>query len=353
MQKNETNRANQLAVEPQYVKGVKLIDIDTTISEYMVNTIVPDLEENSNKIKVPLIYGNAERWTNARKQGYLKDQRGKIQIPLIMFKRNSIERDSTMQHFKENLLMPSYQKYSKTNRYEKFSMQVGARPVYEIYNVRVPSYVTVTYEVMIWTSFTEHMNKIVEAFQYATDRYWGKDDGYKFRVRLESFDTQQEVGDGTERIIRTTFTMVANAYLLPETFDNAPLTKKSLTTKKVVFGVETGISGELFSNPLLYNEYAQVIDFIAVRGSQLAIFVNANTAKLSNVKLPKLPVELRGSFDISNWFQVYINSVFIPSSVYTYVYNGETKEIVFTFTGLAFSLDNNDEISITGKFIQL
>jgi hypothetical protein len=70
MQKNETNRANQLAVEPQYVKGVKLIDIDTTISEYMVNTIVPDLEENSNKIKVPLIYGNAERWTNARKQGY-------------------------------------------------------------------------------------------------------------------------------------------------------------------------------------------------------------------------------------------------------------------------------------------
>jgi hypothetical protein len=45
--------------------------------------------------------------------------------------------------------------------------------------------------------------------------------------------------------------------------------------------------------------------------------------------------------------------VFIPSSAYTYVYNGETKEIVFTFTGLAFSLDNNDEISITGKFIQL
>jgi hypothetical protein len=85
----------------------------------------------------------------------------------------------------------------------------------------------------------------------------------------------------------------------------------------------------------------------------LAIFVNANTAKLSNVKLPKLPVELKGSFDISNWFQVYINSVFISSSAYTYVYNGETKEIVFTFTGLTFPLDNNDEISITGKFIQL
>jgi len=103
----------------------------------------------------------------------------------------------------------------------------------------------------------------------------------------------------------------------------------------------------------LYNEYAQVIDFIAVRGSQLATFVNSNTAKLTNVKLPKLPVELRGSFDVTNWFQVYINSVFIPSSVYTYEFNGETKEIVFSFPGLTFPLDNNDEISITGKFIQL
>ena len=353
MERRETNRANQLAVEPQYVKGVKLIDIDTVISEYMINTIIPEVEENNNIIKVPLIYGNAERWEGARKNGYLRDVRGKIQIPLIMFKRNSIERDSSMQHFKEKLTMPSYQKYSKTSRYEKFSLQVGAKPVYEVYNVRVPSYVTVTYEVMIWTSFTEHMNKIVEAFQYATDRYWGREDGYKFRVRLESFDTQQEVGEGTERVIRTTFTMVANAYLLPETFDKAPLTKKGLTTKKVIFGVETGVSGELFSNPLLYNEYAQVIDFIAVRGSQLASFVNSNTVKLTNVKLPKLPVELRGSFDITNWFQVYINSVFIPSSVYTYEFNGETKEIVFSFPGLTFPLDNNDEISITGKFIQL
>jgi hypothetical protein len=190
-----------------------------------------------------------------------------------MFKRNSIDRDSSIQHFKEALSMPSYQKYSAKNRYEKFSLQVGAKPVYEVYNVRVPSYVTVTYEVMIWSSFTEHMNKIVEAYQYATDRYWGKDDGYKFRVRVDSFDTQQEVGEGTERIIRTAFTMVVNAYLLPETFNEIPTVEKVFSKKRIIFGVETDVSGDLFSNPLLYNEYAQVIDFIAIRGSQLAIFV--------------------------------------------------------------------------------
>jgi hypothetical protein len=352
MEKKYTNRANQIPIEPQYVKGVNLIDIDTTIAEYMSDIIIPTVEENGNSVKVPLIYGNAERWKNARKDGYLRDGRGKIQIPLIMFKRNSIERDSSVQFFKEALSIPSFQKYSAKNRYEKFSLQVGARPVYELYNVRVPSYVTVTYEVMIWTSFTEHMNKIVEAYQYATDRYWGKDDGYKFRVRVDSFDTQQEVGEGTERIIRTTFTMVVNAYLLPETFNEIPTVEKSFSKKRIVFGVETDVSGDLFSNPLLYNEYAQVIDFIAVRGSQMAEFVNATTAKLTNVKLPILPVELRNSFDVENWFQVYINGAFESPSAYTYIYNGNTQEIIFTFT-IAFELDENDEIAITGKFIEL
>jgi hypothetical protein len=352
MEKKNINRANQIPIEPQYIKGVNLIDIDTTIAEYMTDTIIPTVEENGNVVKVPLIYGNAERWKNARKDGYLRDGRGKIQIPLIMFKRNSIERDSSVQFFKEGVAMPSFQKYSPKNRYEKFSLQVGARPVYELYNVRVPSYVTVTYEVMIWTSFTEHMNKIVEAYQYATDRYWGKDGGYKFRVRVDSFDTQQEVGEGTERIIRTTFTMVVNAYLLPETFNEVPTVEKSFSKKRIVFGVETDLSGDLFSNPLLYNEYAQVIDFIAVRGSQMAEFVNTTTAKLTNVKLPILPVELRSSFDIENWFRVYINGVFISPNAYTYTFDGNLKEITFTFT-IAFSLDENDEIAITGKFIEL
>jgi len=273
MIKKDTNRANQIPIEPQYIKGVNLIDIDTTIADYMSNTIIPTVEENGNVVNVPLIYGNAERWKNARKDGFLRDGRGKVQIPLIMFKRNSIERDSSIQHFKEALSIPSYQKYSAKNRYEKFSLQVGAKPVYEVYNVRVPSYVTVTYEVMIWTSFTEHMNKIVEAFQYATDRYWGKEDGFRFRVRVDSFDTQQEVGEGTERIIRTTFTMVVNAYLLPETFDKIPTVEKVFSKKRVIFSTETDLNGDLFSNPLLYNEYAQIIDFIAIRGSQMAIFV--------------------------------------------------------------------------------
>jgi len=39
--------------------------------------VIPDVEENGLKVKVPLLYGNAERWAGARKEGYLRDQRGK------------------------------------------------------------------------------------------------------------------------------------------------------------------------------------------------------------------------------------------------------------------------------------
>ena len=81
MERQETNRAKQLPIDKKYIKGVKLIDVDGVIAEYMASSIIPDLDENGNKLNVPLIYGNAERWNNARKEGYLRDQRGRIQIP--------------------------------------------------------------------------------------------------------------------------------------------------------------------------------------------------------------------------------------------------------------------------------
>ena len=354
MDKIEKNRARQLPIEKQYIKGVNLIDIDTTIAEYMSTVVIPTLEENSKTLKVPLIYGNAERWNNARKDGYLRDKRGRIQIPLVMFKRNSIDRNENLQHFRDELSIATYQKYSKTNVYDRFTLQNGrAKPTYETYNILVPSYVNVTYEIIIWTSFTEHMNTIVEAFNHAKDKYWGTEDKFKFKVRIDNFENQQEVGEGSERIIRTQFSMVVFAHLLSEKYNEKPLVKKSFTPKRVVWGVETDLTGTSFTTPTVYDEYAKVIDFVAIRGSQMAEFINTTSVKLTNVKLPVLPQELIGVFDVQNWFRVYINGDFISPSFYSYTYNGTTKEIYFTFVGLSFPLEVEDEIAITGKFLEL
>ena len=364
------NRGEQLKREPiEKGKGVRLYDVDMAIAEHMIDVVIPTVEVFREKVKVPVLYGNPERWTAVQKQGYLRDKKGMIQIPLVMFKRNSIARDDTMpSSMNRNLFYPTVTKYSKKHKYDRFSAMTGTTRPVEQYNITMPDYVTVTYEVMIWTDFTEHMNEIVEAFQYATDEYWGDKDGYKFRVRIDSFDNTTEVGEGTQRIVRTSFTMAVNAYLLPEKFDNESTHKKSLSPKKVVWGIETDLTGLDGGNTTnsqvskrLYNEYSDVIDFMSIRGSQEATFVDNDTFKLTNVELPKLPPELVGVFNEDDWFRVYINGVYIPPTKYSYTGSYAENEIVFNFstgsistpTDLGYILENTDEFGVTGKFIEL
>ena len=363
------NRGEEIKREPIEIgKGVKLYDVDLAIAEHMIDTVVPSVEEFNEKIKVPVMYGNPERWTAVQKQGYLRDKRGQLQIPLIMFKRNSIARDDTMaSSMNRHVSYPTVTKFSKKHKYDRFSAMTGTTRPVEQYDIVMPDYVTITYECMIWTDFTEHMNKIVEAFQYATDEYWGDKSGYKFRVRIDNFDNTTEVGEGSQRIVRTTFTMAVNAYLLPEQFDNRSTHKKSFSAKKVVWGLEwdlTGGDGYGTNSQVeqkMYNEYSDIIDFMSIRGSQEATFVDADTIKLTNVKTPKLPTELVDSFNENDRFRVYINGVYIPPAKYSYTSSFANNEIYFNFntgsaitpTELGYTIDSNDEIGITGKFIEL
>jgi hypothetical protein len=147
--------------------------------------------------------------------------------------------------------------------------------------------------------------------------------------------------------------MAVNAYLLPDKYANAPVTRKSLSPKRIIVGTETDLDGNLFTNASLYNEYQNVIDFVGIRGSQMAMYVSGTSVKLTNVKLPILPQELVGSFDANNWFRVYINGVYYTYEYYEYTYDATNKEILFTFINLPFQIQPSWEVAITGKFIQL
>jgi hypothetical protein len=376
LKKLPKNRALQYKKESiEQGKGVKLYDVDLAIAEHMIDTVLPTVEIFEEKQKVPVVYGNPERWKSIQKDGFLRDKKGMLQIPLVMFKRNSIARDDAFANtMNRHISYPSISKYSKKHRYDKFSAMTSTQKPVEFYDVVMPDYVNITYEVIIWTDFTEHMNKIVEAFQYATDEYWGDKEGFKFRVKIDNFDNTTEVSEGTQRIVRTNFTMAVYAYLLPEQFDNETTHKKSLSPKKVVWGTETDLTGgEIsFSKQKVYNEYSDVIDFMSIRGSQEATFVDADSFKLTNVELPKLPPELDGVFDTNDWFRVYINGVFVPSAKYSYTGSYVDNEVVFNFstgsvspggvypddlqsstTDLGYILENDDEFGVTGKFKEL
>ena len=222
--------------------SVGIMDMDSAIMYYFNEVIKPEVEVNKEKVKVPCIYASPERWTTISKQGFLRDKKRQIITPLIVFKRTGMERNDNIPVDKLDANRPrnfySFEKkYSHHNRYDKFSVQRGLTPGREYYNVAMPDYVTLTYEFIIWTSYIDQMNRIVEKINYSDGAYWGEPGKMRFRTRIESFSDASEV-DG-ERLIKTTFSVNLYGYILPETFNSQTTTQKFLTNKKLIIREET------------------------------------------------------------------------------------------------------------------
>jgi hypothetical protein len=223
---------------------VTLVDMDSSIMFYFENIIQPSVEDNEENVKVPIMYASPERWSSIKKQGFLRDKKRKIITPVIAYRRTSISKDESVPQDKLDANNPHMfysfeKKFSQINRYDNFATQLGILPQREYYNVMMPDYVTITYDFIIWTSYIEQMNKIVEKIVYSDGAYWGDPDSMRFRSSIDSFEDATEIGD-SERLVRTNFTVTLRGYLLPKgNFDHRSTTQKFVTPQKVIFGAET------------------------------------------------------------------------------------------------------------------
>ena len=223
--------------------SVTLMDMDGAITHYFDKVIKPSVEDNGENVKVPIMYASPERWKAIQRDGFMRDKKRQVITPVIVYRRTSIEKDESLPQDKldannPNLFYTFEKKFSRVNRYDNFSTQIGLTPQKEYYNVTFPDYVTLTYDFTIWTSYIEQMNKIVEKVVYSDGAYWGDPDRMRFRTSIDSFTDATEVSD-VERLVRTTFTVTMRGYLLPEgNFDHRSTTQKFLTPKKVLFGVD-------------------------------------------------------------------------------------------------------------------
>ena len=227
--------------------SVGLMDIDGAIMYYFNNVIKPVVEENDESIKVPIMYSNPERWSRIQKAGYLVDNKKQLIIPLIVFKRASIEKDDTLAvdklDPKDPKLFYTFQKqYSKENRYDNFAVQQGLNKSKELYTVGVPDYVSLTYDFIVWTSYTEQMNKIIEKIIWSEGAYWGEDGKFKFRTSIDSYTDASELSVNSERLIKTNFSVTLKGYLIPEEFNNVVTTQKHLTPKRIIIGDDVSVS---------------------------------------------------------------------------------------------------------------
>jgi len=238
-QRNTFNRGTKLSRNNDDVKNISvgIMDMDSAIMYYFNEVIKPSVEVNNEKVKVPCIYASPERWVTISKQGYLRDKKRQIIVPLIVFKRTGMSRDDNMPIDKldandPNLFYSFEKKFAQHNRYDKFSVLQNISPGREYYNVAMPDYVQLSYEFTIWTSYIDQMNRIVEKINYSDGAYWGEPGKMRFRTRIDSFSDASTI-DG-ERLIKTTFSLTLNGYLVPETFNNKTTTQKYLTPKKII-----------------------------------------------------------------------------------------------------------------------
>lgn len=240
------DRANQISRKDDTWKpftiGIK--DLDETIKYYFDYVIRPSVMQNGSRIAVPVIYGSPERWKSMQRDGYYRDGKGKIMAPLIMFKRNSMDRVRGITNKIDANYPQTYaiskQKYSKKNFYNNLSVQNGYEPIQTYQAVVIPDYVVLNYNCIIYTYYVEQLNHIIEAINFAADSYWGDPERFKFKAIINSYQTVTELNTGQERMVKGTFDIKMPGYIIPNVIQSdLNALKKFSTAGKVVFDTET------------------------------------------------------------------------------------------------------------------
>ena len=248
------NRALQASWKGDNVKpfSVGLKDIDEAVFYYFENIIQPSVIQNGERLNVPVIYGSPEKWKSYQKDGYYRDQNGKIMAPLIMFKRDSLEKNRTIGNKLDannpNNYSVSTKKYDPKNSYDNFKVLNNRIPEKQFYATVIPDYITITYTCIAFTYYVEQLNKIVEAMEYASDAYWGNPQRYQFKAMIDSFGFQTELTQSDERIVRSTFNIKLNGYIVPEILQkDINSLKKYTDTTKVIFSIEASSVDSLYN----------------------------------------------------------------------------------------------------------
>ena len=234
------NRGEQVSFRDDTVKpfSVGLEDIDWAVMYYFQNVIKPFVIQNDQRIEVPIIYGSPERWKSFQKDGYYRDANGRIMAPLLMFKRNNVEKVRSITNKLDANTPYNYgtmqNHYTSKNAYSHFNIQNNIKPEKTFYATVVPDYVTVTYDCAVFTYYMEQLNKIVEAIGYASDSYWGDPSRFKFKTMIDSFSTTIEMTEGTERVAKSTFTIKMNGYIVPDVIQKDLNSIKKYSNKTIL-----------------------------------------------------------------------------------------------------------------------
>lgn len=368
-------RGQQTSVKGDKFKqlSIGLKDIDTSIVYYFTNVIKPTVIQNSNRIEVPIIYGSPERWKSFQKDGVYRDKKGKIMAPIIMFKRNQIQKDRTQGNKLDANNPINFgifeKKYSQKNAYDNFAILTNKIPIKEYYATVIPDYVTITYSCIVQTYYIEQLNKLIEDINYTSDSYWGDPELFKFRAKIDSFTTTNEIGEGENRIVRGTFDIVLRGYIIPDNIQKQINTFPKFYSKSAIrLGIETTTDDLADPDFLTFirskpsKSIPSFIDSPSISSgvSQASIdYINSNSQIQGNV-IDNITVEFPKGFLLAptglpstslNDFKFFVNGALIePAAIVGFTDNQTFSTLLIDENVLGYGFDSQDVIIAIGKF---
>lgn len=251
------NKAKQVRRDQDNVKNISvgIYDVDAAFKNFLEKDVKPTIEDDGRFYPVPVMYASPEKWISAQRDGFMKDDNGMILTPVISFKRNNLSINTDLAKLKvaqnEDAHQMFERTYTKTNRYDQFSVLTGQSPKKEYMSVERPDYVNLEYEVVVWCDYMEQVNKIVEQIVFFQGRSFG--DRYKFVIKGDSyaFETISEMGQ--DRITKASINLTAKAYIVPEYAAVTNNTKRRISIGKVSWGESPKLGGNE-SHPIIGNE---------------------------------------------------------------------------------------------------
>ena len=254
---NETgidfNRSTKLSWKDDTNKpfSIGIKDIDEAVFYYFQNVIKPFVYQNGERRNVPIIYAAPERWKSFQRDGYYRDKKGAIMLPIMVVKRDTITKDRSVYNKLDandpNLYASFQRAFNPKNFYSNFAVINNKIPSKQMYAVAVPDFLTIEYSVLIQTYYMEQLNKIIEACEYASDAYWGNPERFKFRSFIDSFSTETSLTVGKDRLVKGTFNIRLRGYIIPDTIQKDMTAINKYNTKsKFIITMETTSNNEIF-----------------------------------------------------------------------------------------------------------
>lgn len=248
-----------------------LEDLDVAVFDLFNEQLPLYHDLKGEKLRVPVIFATGERFAILRRKKPITDNTGALILPLVSITRGAID-NTPQKGMANNEMFPEViarriadnnVEWRQQKNFEGFNSikhttkrqngQYSLKPqldnIYETLEIPPVKYFGCTYEITIWSSFTQQMNKLLTAIMSSYTINPGRQiriesrKGYWFPAFVDSsFSQDTNYSDFTdaERYIKHTLTINATGYILAPNIEGGKVGLKSIVSApKISFDVLT------------------------------------------------------------------------------------------------------------------